>query len=66
LTLIFHSTLLPSIWNWKDGSNEGNFLDARTLASESWNLDHVSSSQLVWNMLALLNWKSIALSEEHA
>ncbi|KAG5044072.1 hypothetical protein JHK87_007987 [Glycine soja] len=29
------------IWNWKDGSNEGNFLDARTLASESWNLDHV-------------------------
>ncbi|XP_047167329.1 WD repeat-containing protein GTS1 [Vigna umbellata] len=29
------------IWNWKDGRNEGNFSDARTLASESWNLDHV-------------------------
>jgi len=35
---------LPSIWNWKDGTNEGNFSDARSLASESWNLDHVSSS----------------------
>ncbi|KAK7378974.1 hypothetical protein VNO80_04425 [Phaseolus coccineus] len=29
------------IWNWKDGRNEGNFSDARTLASESWNLDNV-------------------------
>ncbi|GAU11213.1 hypothetical protein TSUD_342030 [Trifolium subterraneum] len=29
------------IWDWKDGRNEVNFSDARTLASESWNLDHV-------------------------
>ncbi|KAL5060552.1 hypothetical protein RYX36_032156 [Vicia faba] len=30
-----------SIWDWKDGRNEVNFSEARTLASESWNLDHV-------------------------
>ncbi|KAK7284655.1 hypothetical protein RJT34_19405 [Clitoria ternatea] len=29
------------IWNWKDGKNEVDFSDARTSASESWNLDHV-------------------------
>lgn len=41
------STLLCSIWDWKDGRNEVNFSDARTLAYESWNLDHVSSYLLV-------------------
>ncbi|XVF32755.1 hypothetical protein REPUB_Repub17cG0110600 [Reevesia pubescens] len=30
-----------SIWNWKDGANEANFEDARSLASDSWTLDHV-------------------------
>ncbi|XP_007050892.2 PREDICTED: WD repeat-containing protein 89 homolog [Theobroma cacao] len=30
-----------SVWNWKDGSNEANFEDARSLASDSWTLDHV-------------------------
>ncbi|CAL5194463.1 unnamed protein product [Lathyrus oleraceus] len=29
------------IWDWKDGRNEVNFSEARSLASESWNLDHV-------------------------
>ncbi|WJX79763.1 Protein gts1 [Trifolium repens] len=29
------------IWDWKDGRNKADFSDARTLASESWNLDHV-------------------------
>ncbi|OMO81919.1 hypothetical protein COLO4_23365 [Corchorus olitorius] len=30
-----------SVWNWKDGSNEAKFEDARSLASDSWTLDHV-------------------------
>ncbi|OVA14885.1 WD40 repeat [Macleaya cordata] len=30
-----------SIWDWKDGRNEANFQDARSLASDSWTLDHV-------------------------
>ncbi|XP_022758015.1 WD repeat-containing protein 89 homolog [Durio zibethinus] len=30
-----------SVWNWKDGTNEANLEDARTLASDSWTLDHV-------------------------
>ncbi|MED6135951.1 Protein gts1 [Stylosanthes scabra] len=29
------------IWDWKDGRNEVIFSDARTLASESWNLDQI-------------------------
>ncbi|XWS36181.1 hypothetical protein CRYUN_Cryun20dG0063200 [Craigia yunnanensis] len=29
------------VWNWKDGTNEANFEDARSLASDSWTLDHV-------------------------
>jgi len=40
---LIRSTLLCSIWDWKEGRNEVNFSDTRTLASESWNLDHVSS-----------------------
>ncbi|KAG2406585.1 uncharacterized protein HKW66_Vig0058410 [Vigna angularis] len=40
-TFNFVTVTGESIWNWKDGRNEGNFSDARTLASESWNLDHV-------------------------
>ncbi|WVZ06385.1 hypothetical protein V8G54_019731 [Vigna mungo] len=40
-TFNFVAVTEESIWNWKDGRNEGNFSDARTLASESWNLDHV-------------------------
>ncbi|GMI69431.1 GIGANTUS 1 [Hibiscus trionum] len=30
-----------SVWNWNEGTNEANFEDARSLASESWTLDHV-------------------------
>ncbi|KAF5744145.1 Transducin/WD40 repeat-like superfamily protein [Tripterygium wilfordii] len=30
-----------SIWDWKDGRNEANLQDARSLASDSWTLDHV-------------------------
>ncbi|KAF9604929.1 hypothetical protein IFM89_011296 [Coptis chinensis] len=30
-----------SIWDWKDGRNQADFQDARTLASDSWTLDHV-------------------------
>ncbi|KAG6749878.1 hypothetical protein POTOM_046950 [Populus tomentosa] len=30
-----------SIWDWKDSRNEANFLEARSLASDSWTLDHV-------------------------
>ncbi|XVE73308.1 hypothetical protein DITRI_Ditri11bG0107200 [Diplodiscus trichospermus] len=30
-----------SVWNWKDGTNEANIEDARSLASDSWLLDHV-------------------------
>ncbi|GAV87174.1 WD40 domain-containing protein [Cephalotus follicularis] len=30
-----------SIWDWKDGNNETNFQNARSLASDSWNLDQV-------------------------
>ncbi|KAL5701252.1 Protein gts1 [Ranunculus cassubicifolius] len=30
-----------SIWDWKEGINEANIEDARTLASDSWTLDHV-------------------------
>ncbi|KAK9161559.1 hypothetical protein Syun_007900 [Stephania yunnanensis] len=30
-----------SIWDWQDGKNEVNFQDARSLASDSWNHDHV-------------------------
>ncbi|KAF7804846.1 WD repeat-containing protein GTS1 [Senna tora] len=42
LILTVYSTLIPcSIWNWKDARNEVNFSDARSLASESWTLDHV-------------------------
>lgn len=39
---LIHSTLLCSIWDWKDARNEVNFSDARALASESWTLDNVS------------------------
>ncbi|XP_011079679.1 WD repeat-containing protein 89 homolog [Sesamum indicum] len=30
-----------SVWDWNDSRTEANFEDARTLASESWTLDHV-------------------------
>ncbi|KAF9669339.1 hypothetical protein SADUNF_Sadunf14G0097400 [Salix dunnii] len=30
-----------SIWDWKDSRNEANLLEARSLASDSWTLDHV-------------------------
>ncbi|CAN6347507.1 unnamed protein product [Urochloa humidicola] len=30
-----------SIWDWNDGSRELNLEDARSLASDKWNLDHV-------------------------
>ncbi|KAM7274724.1 hypothetical protein ACFE04_016590 [Oxalis oulophora] len=30
-----------SLWDWKDGTNVVNFEDPRSLASDSWNLDHV-------------------------
>lgn len=30
-----------SVWDWKEGTNEANFEEARSLASESWTLDHV-------------------------
>lgn len=30
-----------SVWDWNDGRNLANFEDARTLASDSWTLDHV-------------------------
>ncbi|XVF72610.1 hypothetical protein PTKIN_Ptkin12aG0134500 [Pterospermum kingtungense] len=30
-----------SVWNWKDGTNEANIEDARSLASDGWLLDHV-------------------------
>ncbi|KAL8548635.1 hypothetical protein ACS0TY_007790 [Phlomoides rotata] len=30
-----------SIWDWNDSRTEANFEDSRTLASESWALDHV-------------------------
>ncbi|KAJ6940965.1 hypothetical protein NC651_006930 [Populus alba x Populus x berolinensis] len=30
-----------SIWDWKDARNEANLLEARSLASDSWALDHV-------------------------
>ncbi|KAL0435879.1 UNVERIFIED_CONTAM: WD repeat-containing protein GTS1 [Sesamum radiatum] len=29
------------VWDWNDSRTEANFEDARTLASESWTLDHV-------------------------
>ncbi|KAJ7977554.1 WD repeat-containing protein 89-like protein [Quillaja saponaria] len=29
------------VWDWKDARNEANFADARSLASDSWNLDCV-------------------------
>ncbi|KAK2990619.1 hypothetical protein RJ640_019899 [Escallonia rubra] len=31
----------PSVWDWKDARLEANFDDARSLASNSWTLDHV-------------------------
>ncbi|KAB5569447.1 hypothetical protein DKX38_003240 [Salix brachista] len=30
-----------SIWDWRDARNEANLLEARSLASDSWTLDHV-------------------------
>lgn len=30
-----------SVWDWKEGVIEANFQDARTLASDSWTLDHI-------------------------
>ncbi|XP_058083270.1 WD repeat-containing protein GTS1 isoform X2 [Magnolia sinica] len=30
-----------SLWDWKDARKESDFQDARSLASDSWNLDHV-------------------------
>lgn len=30
-----------SVWDWKEGTNEANFEDARKLASDSWSLDHI-------------------------
>uniref|UniRef100_A0A6M2F1E8 Uncharacterized protein n=1 Tax=Populus davidiana TaxID=266767 RepID=A0A6M2F1E8_9ROSI len=30
-----------SIWDWKDARNEANLLEARSLASDNWALDHV-------------------------
>ncbi|KAK9281871.1 hypothetical protein L1049_004778 [Liquidambar formosana] len=30
-----------SVWDWKDARIEANFQDARSLASDSWTLDHV-------------------------
>ncbi|KAK4407018.1 WD repeat-containing protein GTS1 [Sesamum angolense] len=30
-----------SVWDWNDSRTDANFEDARTLASESWTLDHV-------------------------
>ncbi|KAG8389479.1 hypothetical protein BUALT_Bualt02G0233700 [Buddleja alternifolia] len=30
-----------SVWDWNDARTESNFEDARTLASDSWTLDHV-------------------------
>uniref|UniRef100_A0A5B6Z357 Uncharacterized protein n=1 Tax=Davidia involucrata TaxID=16924 RepID=A0A5B6Z357_DAVIN len=30
-----------SVWDWKDATLETNFEDARSLASDSWTLDHV-------------------------
>lgn len=32
---------LYSIWDWKDTRKEINFEDARSLASDKWNLDNV-------------------------
>lgn len=33
-----------SLWDWTDGRNEADITDARTLASNSWIMGHVSSS----------------------
>lgn len=33
-----------SLWDWTDGRNEADIADARTLASNSWTIGHVSSS----------------------
>ncbi|KAJ6390496.1 hypothetical protein OIU77_024661 [Salix suchowensis] len=30
-----------SIWDWRDARNEANLLEARSLASDSWTLDHL-------------------------
>lgn len=40
--LLFSKKRNCSIWDWKDSRNEANFLEARSLASDSWTLDHVS------------------------
>ncbi|KAF6136419.1 hypothetical protein GIB67_019302 [Kingdonia uniflora] len=56
-----------SIWDWKDGRNEINFQEARTLASDSWNLDHNNArifqlgndvSQLKQGDLSLLTYNA--------
>jgi len=33
--------MLCSVWDWNDGSRELNIEDARSLATDKWNLDHV-------------------------
>ncbi|KAK1291245.1 hypothetical protein QJS10_CPB17g01319 [Acorus calamus] len=30
-----------SVWDWNDARNEANFEDARSLASDNWNRDHI-------------------------
>ena len=40
--LLFSKNTNCSIWDWKDSRNEANLLEARSLASDSWTLDHVS------------------------
>jgi hypothetical protein len=31
-----------SIWDWNDGTRELNMEDARSMATDKWNLNHVS------------------------
>nr|CAB3465741.1 unnamed protein product [Digitaria exilis] len=40
---VFYYLLLDSVWDWNDGSRELNIEDARSLATDKWNLDQVSS-----------------------
>jgi hypothetical protein len=40
--MFFSLNYYCSVWDWTDGFRELNMEDARSFATDKWNLDHVS------------------------